>query len=59
MKKFQYLVVEELYFLSQEELNEYGSQSWELVSEISFREVGQRIEKIRYTFKRRNFTRRK
>lgn len=40
MKKFQYLVVEELYFLSQEELNEYGSQSWELVSEISFREVG-------------------
>lgn len=52
MKKFQYLVVEELYFLSQEELNEYGSQSWELVSEISFREVGQRIEKIRYTFKR-------
>ena len=46
MKKFQYLVVEELYFLSQEELNEYGSQSWELVSEISFREVGQRLLKI-------------
>ena len=52
MQKFQYFITEELYFLSQDELNEYGSQGWEVVSEISFREVGQRIEKIRYTFKR-------
>lgn len=50
MQKFQYFIIEELYFLSQDELNEYGSQGWELVSEISFRELG--TGKIKYTFKR-------